>query len=464
LREKRAPIITFSAPIIIAKIGGSVMWLEKGIGEDKRWFYPISALMIGTAILLTQLWPLFYPHIQAHFNLETTATIVLAATFSGIGSMIVGPPIIGAILDKYGPKIPFIMSAITLIIGHNLIIKMLSMSDWSKAMYIWYLATFLIGLGGGFYSGTFTATVGKWFPDRLGTAMGISVAGTGSAVVLYSPLLGAYIKKYGFSGNIFLMFTFMAIVFLGLGILLWKSPPKDWHPTGMQQRAGSSATKNKGATRDYTLQEAVRDKRFWLLYLCFICSSFSYMFFIQNASMIILEGLGKVMDPQVVLVSIIPAFMTVGETSGLIGRFSWGIITDKLGGPWRTLWIVYFFPAIVMILFYLGYHSVILIFLTGFLFYFGSSGESVIHYAIVPYVFGRKHLGKVMSIINSFSVGLGVAFGPFVGAYIKDLTGGYYWALVLAVCIRLCGTVFALLGLRMSLQQEKAGYTIIETS
>lgn len=77
---------------------------------------------------------MFYPHVQTHFNLETTASIILAATFSGMGSMIIGPPITGIILDRYGLKIPFIMSAISLVIGHGLIIKMLSMNDWSKAM------------------------------------------------------------------------------------------------------------------------------------------------------------------------------------------------------------------------------------------------------------------------------------------------------------------------------------------
>jgi len=443
---------------------GLTMWLEKGIGEDKRWFYPISAFIIGTAIVVNQLWTMFYPHIQAHFNLETTASIVLAATFSGMGAMIIGPPIAGTILDKYGPKIPFIMSAISMVIGHSLIIKMLSMNDWSKAMYIWYLGSFMVGLGGGFYSGTYTATVGKWFPDKPGTAMGLAVAGTGSAVIIYSPLIGAYIKNHGFSGNIFFIFVIMSIVCLfGIAVPFWKTPPKDWLPAGMKPASKTSSAKAKGAAHDYTLQEAVKDRRFWLLYFCFIFSAFSNMFFLQNVSLIILEGLSKVMDTETILVSVIPGFLSASAIAGLIGRFSWGVITDRLGGPWKTLWIVYLLPAIVMALFYLGYHSVILIFITGLLFYFGSGGEPVIHYAIVPYVFGRKHLGKVMSVLNSFSVGLGIAFGPFVGAYIKDVTGGYFWALVLAVAIRLCGTAFALLGLKMSLQQEGADNTITKT-
>lgn len=438
------------------------MWLEKGIGEEKRWFYPITAFIIGAAITVTGLWTMLYPHIQAHFGLETTASIVLAATFSGMGSMIVGPPITGAILDKYGPKIPFIMSTISFATGHGLIIKMLSMNDWSAAMYIWYLGSFLVGLGGGFYAGTYTATVGKWFPDKLGTATGLAVAGTGSGTIIYSPLVALYIKSHGFSGNIFLFFAVMVVIFLfGLGIPFWKTPPHDWTPAGMQSRSKSSNAKSIQLARDYTLQEAVKDKRFWLLYVCFISSAFSNMFFVQNASLIIIEGLSKTMARETILTSVVPMFLTISAVAGLVGRFGWGVITDKLGGPWKTLWMAYLFPAILMGAFYLGYHSIILIFLIGFLLYFGFGGEPVIHYAIVPYVFGRRHLGKVMSTLNSFSVGLGIAFGPFVGAYIKDVTGGYYWALVLAVIIRLCGTAFALLGLKIAEKQKITGKALI---
>mgnify|MGYP000866504457 CR=1 FL=1 len=240
----------------------------------------------------------------------------------------------------------------------------------------------------------------------------------------------------------------------GLGIPFWKIPPHDWTPAGMQLKAKSSDSKKIHIARDYTLPEAIEDRRFWILYVCFICAAFSLMFFAQNASLIIIEGLSKTMSREEILTSVVPLFLTITALAGLLGRFGWGVITDKLGGPWRTLWIVYLLPAILMGLFYLGYHSKTLIFIIGFLFYFCSGGEPVIHYAIVPHVFGRRHLGKVMSTLNAFSVGIGIAFGPYVGAYIKDITGGYYWALVMAVIIRLFGTACALWGLRLDKKQE----------
>lgn len=434
------------------------MWLNKGIGEEKRWFYPISAFAIGMTIMVTQLWNMFYPYIQAHFNLETTASIVLAATFSGLGLMIIGPPITGVILDKYGPKIPFAMSAASFLIGYSLIVKMLTMNDWSSALYFWYGGSFMVGLGAGFYGGTYTATVGKWFPDKSATAMGLAVAGAGAGTMLYSPMVAAYIKANGFSGNIFMAFAIISsIALLGVAVPFWKTPPNDWIPEGMRAKTtGRSGPEIEQAklVKDYTLPEAAKDKRFWIMYVCFISSAFSNMFFVQNVSLIILEGLGKTMAPADILTSVIPLFLTVTAAAGILGRFGWGVITDKMGGPWKTLWIAYLLPSILMVVFYLGYSSKAVIFVVGILLYFSFAGEPVIHYAIIPHVFGRRYLGTVMSTLNSFSVGIGIAFGPYVGAYIKDVTGGYYGALVLAVAIRLFGTAVAIYGLRDSKKRE----------
>ncbi len=424
------------------------MWLKRGIGEDKRWFYPITAFTTGVIITVNALWTMFYPYIQTHFGLDTTASIVLAATFMGIGSMILGPPIAGIILDKYGPKINFILSAAFLACGHILIAQMLKLTDWSTAMYYWYIGSLFIGIGTGFFSGSHTATVGKWFPDKTGTAMGLAVAGAGTGTIIYSPLVAAYIRANGFNSNIFLFFAALsAAVMLFIMVPFWRSPDHNWLPKSMKEKMPAAGAAPIG--KDYTFEEATKDKRFWIMGGCFLCAAFSLMFFTQNVTLIIIEGLSANLLAEDILTKVIPLFLTIQAASGLIGRFSWGVISDKLGGPWKTLWLVYFVPAVLMGIFYLGYKSVILIYIVGFLFFFFSGGEPVIHYAIVPYVFGRRHLGKIMSTVNAFSVGIGVASGPFIGAYIKDITGGYVLALVLAIVIRLSGTGLALYGMKV---------------
>lgn len=67
------------------------MFLEKGVGEKKRWFYPISSFFLGLGLSIGSTWTIFYPYIQEHFSLQTVAGVVLASTFIGVGTMIFGP-------------------------------------------------------------------------------------------------------------------------------------------------------------------------------------------------------------------------------------------------------------------------------------------------------------------------------------------------------------------------------------
>lgn len=75
--------------------------------------------------------------------------------------------------------------------------------------------------------------------------------------------------------------------------------------------------------------------------------------------------------------------------------------------------------------------------------------------ASVSYVSGRKYLGRIMTIMQAFSVGVGIATGPFIGAYIKDITGRYFWAIILAVALRIVATISVLIGSKISKRQEK---------
>jgi predicted MFS family arabinose efflux permease len=152
---------------------------------------------------------------------------------------------------------------------------------------------------------------------------------------------------------------------------------------------------------------------------------------------------------------VVPAFLIVVGIAGSIGSFGWGFIIDKLGDPWKTLPLLYSSTAVLILLFYINYSNVILIMILGFLLYLGLQGEPTVHYAAVSYVFGRKNLGKIMTTLQAFSVGIGISTGPFIGAYIKDVTRGYFWAIMIAVGLRMIATAVSLIGLSISKKRFK---------
>ncbi|MCR3923395.1 MAG: MFS transporter [Firmicutes bacterium] len=419
------------------------------VGESKRWFYPISAFFITAFALSTGLWTMFYPNIIKVFEIapDKTAPVFLASLFTGLGSMIMGPPIAGFIFDKKGPKVPALLAGFGIILGMFILSTMLKQPTWAAARPLWYLGSFFVGFGGGLWGGTYTTTVARWFPDKIGTAMGLAVAGGGTGIIIMSPLAGYIIRSVGFSSTIFAVLGAMAFVMLvGVGFLFYGVPATDWKPKGWVP----PVSKNTGletVEKHFTLAEAVRDVRFWILYGGFLCSAFAFMLFAQNASMILVEGLTKGgLTSEEVVGNVVPTYLAFVAGVGFLGRFGWGWLMDKLGSPFKTLPLVYFSSGVMIWVFFMGYTSLTAVMISAAILYFAFGGEPTVHYAAVPAIFGRKHIGKIMTSLNAFSVGIGIAAGPYVGAAIKDYTGGYYWAIVLAVVLRMMATGFSLTG------------------
>ncbi|HZK25647.1 MAG TPA: MFS transporter [Oscillospiraceae bacterium] len=428
-------------------------FLTYGVGDNKRWYYPMSAFMMGAMRIAP--WALFYPHVQTAFNLETTANIILVSTFTGLGSMILGPPISGTILDKYGPKIPFALSGIFSLAGYLTLMVVLGKETWAEAQTLWYVGGFLIGLGAGFYAGSYTATVAKWFPDRLGVAMALGGSGMSIGTMILTPLIASFIVRYGFTGNIFMILGivgFCAITLLGA--IPWRLPKADWKPEGLGAKAKASG-KPVQEQKQFTFAEAVRDRRYWILAGGFLGAAFSNMLFSQNVTLIIIEGLTSVgMGRADIMATVVPYYLSLTSFAGIFGTFLWGWVLDKLG-PFVALPLMYFISGVLIWVFYMGYTSVTFIYVVGAILVLAMRGEGTLHYAAVPAVFGRQHIGKIMSTLNSMSVGIGIALGPFLGSYIRDITGGFKTSLILAVSLRMMGTAFALVGYFLT-KKEKA--------
>ena len=425
------------------------MFLEKGVGENKRWFYPISSFLLGLGISLGVTWTIFYPYIQEHFSLTTVANIVLASTFIGVGTMILGPLTAGLVIDKYGPKIPAIIAVVSAISGYLLIARMLTVDTWGSAMPLWYTGSFFVGFGLGLYGGTYSTTLAKWFPDKTGLATGMGGAGQLAAAAVWSPLIAFMIKTSGFNKNIFILIAIVSFIMFSVIIIFWKNPTRSVTLDLLKKRNEKLLNKVSMPSRDFTLREASRTSYFWILYTGFLCASFAMSFFMQNVSLLIIEGLEASMGREQALAVVLPTFLILAGIAGATGSFGWGFIMDKLGGPWRTLPLLYFSSGVLMLLFFLSYSNVALIFIVGFLLYLAMQGEPTAHYAAVSYAFGRKNLGRIMTTIQAFSVGIGISTGPFVGAYIKDVTKGYFWAIMIAVGLRMVATIVSLIGLHL---------------
>jgi len=224
-----------------------------------------------------------------------------------------------------------------------------------------------------------------------------------------------------------------------------------------------------------SLRDAVRDKRFWILFTIMVATAIGWFLFILNVATIVVEGLTRSIGVDANLISymryftrnevviladyvtsyisntVIPFFMSVTAVANALGALTWGSLNDRIGGPLRTLPIVYTLAGVACTAFYFGYTNVALLLALGVAVYFALGGEPTVHFAAVPQFFGGKAAGRITVILNS-SIALSSVVGPYIGAFIRDAAGTYFGSIMLFTVLHLASTLIVVLGARKLLR------------
>lgn len=396
---------------------------------ERRYIYPISAAVLALFSMFILIWSQFYPYIMEKYSLTSVAPVALSSSIifaSALFSQITA----GFIADRLGPKPPLAIAGLGTLLGMIIISLTFSHDSWEVARIYWYAGSFVTGIGAGFYIGTFPVVLGRWFPESPGKAFGIAIFGQNLSPLVMSPLAAYLVSRVGLS-NTFVTIGILVFVLLYLiGFAFWKVPPAE-------RREGY----------DFTLKQAIRDRRFWILFTVMYSTAFGWFLILLNIATIIVEGLVDLagMNAEYVLGTFVPMFMGVTAIGNAFGGLIWGFVNDRIGGPMRTLPIVYSVGGVAIVLLMLTYAEPLLLLPVGFILYFALGGEPTIHFSAVPTFFGREAIGRITTILNT-SVFTSAIVGPYIGAYLKDVTGTYLTALMLAAILHFFATAVVLIG------------------
>ncbi|MEM3466604.1 MAG: MFS transporter [Candidatus Jordarchaeales archaeon] len=469
----------------------------------RRWFYPLSASILALFTVVSFIWSQFYPYMMQVYGLSEVAPIALSASLMGVALLLFQIPA-GFAVDRVGPKIPMAASGLVFLAGALVVSRMFTIYFWEDAKTYWYIGSFLIGAGVALFVGTFPGLVGKWFVDRPGRAFGVTIAGQNLSPALLAPLVAYIILSRSASDAPLLTLSVVAsstlpqqlltlllyyplrrgmadafvalgiivlILAYGVGVALWRNPPEGWTPSELNNAGERSAV----AVAEVALRDAVRDKRFWILFAIMVATAIGWFLFILNVATIIVEGLTRSVGIDASLVSymryfttnelvilanyvvsytsntVVPFFMSITAVANALGALTWGSLNDRIGGPLRTLPIVYTLAGVACMAFYLGYTNLALLFVLGVVVYFALGGEPTVHFAAVPAFFGGKAAGRITVILNS-SIALSSVIGPYIGAFIRDVTGTYFGSILLFTVLHLASTLIVVLGTRKLLK------------
>lgn len=277
----------------------------------------------------------------------------------------------------------------------------------------------------------------QWFILKRGRALSFMAIGGFLSAAILPPLNAWLITSFNWRITWLVWSLLLLLVFVPLAYKFIRNKPED---IGLDpDNQGNMQTKSKFgnettiAEQDWTLQEAVRTKAFWLVLLCVGIPSMVNTGLTFHLVSILGENGLKTTTAALILS--IMAF--IGFPVTLVS----GFILEKI--KVHYILALVFFGEIVFLL---------LIFLTKSLFFaivFGVvwgivGGFERIALSIVwPNYFGRKYLGSIKGVAMTSTV-IGSAFGPLPFGIAYDYYGGYTEILFFMLIFPCLGIIAAL--------------------
>jgi len=334
-------------------------------------------------------------------------------------------PMGGALLDRFGPRKMLALGGI--LMGLSLVVFGMAHSLWS--IYLSYGVLFsLATVVGGFV--TNTTMVSYWFNKKRGIAIGIVGAGTSLGLFIFNPLLAYLIENYGWRLSMEFLGVLAAAAIVGLVFLLTKNRPEDvgQYIDGVNQEEerqdnnrneiDSSGLKDQTQEQDWSFNQALKTREFWLLFLAYVGYLFAW-YSITNHTVMAMCDMG---------LERMKAATIFGYTglSGAIAGLVCAWIADYLRDRKYMVIIAYMLIGSgVLLLSRCAGHIELLYFIV-IIMGIGHGG-GVLMSAVVADRFGVSAMGKIWGTITMAGL-LGGAIGPVVVGYIFDVTKSYSMA------------------------------------
>lgn len=302
----------------------------KRLAKQNKFFYGYIIIVILWFIYFSNVTMLLYgvPALNAKMLLQTDmdATMVgYASSFSLVVQGLAGP-IVGMMIRKQGPRRPFIIGSLFLVIGAVLI----SMYAINEIRYI-LLYGILIGLGlslGGIM--TSQSTVNIWFNRRQAFAMALLLS-SGGVGGFIAPLLLDNITDYGTWTDGWILIAGLCGCSLLISVVVLINRPDDICevPDGKayieKQVKTASVTVDRDINKGTPMAQVCRSPAFYGIIGAYSTRNAIY-FAITGYLVIYLTGTG--IDSTSAALS-----LSIFSVSSLIGRFAVGFVDESLLPP-----------------------------------------------------------------------------------------------------------------------------------
>jgi OFA family oxalate/formate antiporter-like MFS transporter len=279
------------------------------------------------------------------------------------------------------------------------------------------------------------ATITKWFPDRRGLMTGAAVMGFGAGALVMSPIAARMIIGVGVPRT-FITFGVAYLILVVAASQFYVEPPLGWRPEGWEPR---TAVSKAASSIDYTVSQALRTWRFWLLWL---------MISLNTSAGISIMSQASPLAQQQVHASVVQASTIVGIISvfNAGGRVFWAWISDLIG----RAQVYFLLFAIQVFLFFAlpALHDVAIFTVAVCAIALCYGGGFGVMPSFTADFFGSRYVGGIYGWIL-LGWGFAAIPSPLLMAHVHDRTGTYEYAIVVIGFVMVVSLIFPLLARRI---------------
>ncbi|MDD1695925.1 MAG: OFA family MFS transporter [Methanoregula sp.] len=397
------------------------MDLEKG-----RWVLVIIGMVINLCLGSIYSWSVFVGPLTNYFTKDlgqaVSASEILLPFSVFLAFFAIAMPFTGKYIEQYGPRNVTIVGGLLTGLGW-LLSSFAGSIQW---LYLFYGV--IAGVGVGIAYGVPVAISARWFPDRRGLAVGLTLLGFGFSAVLTANIAGFLIGVSGVM-NTFRIFGIAFIILIVVLALPLKFPATGWKPTGWSPPA---LAPGQTVTCELKREQMLKTTSFYALWLCYFIGCLAGLMAIGIA-----KPVGVDIGVEAALATMLVGVFAVFNG---FGRPIFGSLTDKLT-PHNTAMLSFVLIALASLI--LWQIPSVPVYILAFAILWGCLGGWL---AIAPTAcgsyFGTCDYPRCYGVLF-LAYGAGGIVGPQLAGFIKTSTGSYLGVFPYVLALALIGFVIA---------------------
>jgi MFS family permease len=406
--------------------------------EKGRWMLVVLGMIINLCLGTVYAWSVFVTPLTNYFSAAgqtVTANEVLLPFSVFLAFFAILMPLTGKYIEKFGPR------NITIVGGCLTGLGWLLSSFAGSVQWLYLFYGVIAGAGVGIAYGVPVAVAARWFPDRRGLAVGLTLLGFGFSAFLTANIAGYLINATGVM-NTFRAFGIAFIILIILLALPLKFPQPGWKPSGWSPPATAPG---QTATCEFRREQMLKSTTFYALWACY---------FIGCLAGLMAIGIAKPVGTDIgVGTGLATMLVGVFAIFNGFGRPVFGTLTDKLT-PRNTAMISFVLIGVASLL--LWQVPTVPVYIASFAILWGCLGGWL---AIAPTAtgsyFGTCDYPRNYGIMF-LAYGAGGIAGPQLAAFIKTSTGSYLGVFPYVLVLAVAGVAIAYMLLKPPVAPQQA--------